>query len=520
MRYLVTGGQMKEIDRHATEVIGIPSLVLMEQAAMAVVSEVLKRAEKHDRIWAVCGSGNNGADGIAAARLLYLQGYGVTVILAGSPENGTPEYKKQIEIARNLGMELFEYGDFIPGRCEIMIDAIFGVGLSREVEGTCRDLIAALLECEPACVVAVDLPSGIHADTGQVMGIALKADVTVSFGYEKLGTMLYPGRSFSKRVVVADIGFPGMDPQGRDFGLFTLEQGDLSMIPSRPAYSNKGTFGRVLLVAGSANMGGAAYLSGLAAYKTGAGLVKLFTVEENRVILQTALPEAVLAVYDPDEAKEACDHFMELVKEECQWADVIVLGPGIGHEPYIRNLVEGVLANAYVPIILDADGLNAVAAHPELAGYFTENIIVTPHLGEMARLTGRTVEEIREGLIPAAREYADRYGITCILKDAVTVAALKDQRTFVNDSGNSAMAKAGAGDVLTGILAGLLALGMGEADAAAMGVYIHGRAGDLVKRRVGQHGLLARELAQAIGSVMGEKNWKEVREDAAIREDL
>lgn len=520
MRYLVTGGQMKAIDRYAMETIGIPSLVLMEQAAAAVMREVLKKAKKHDRIRVVCGSGNNGADGIAAARLLFLKGYGVTVILADSPEGGTKEYQKQIEIAKNLGMELFEYNDFIPGRCEIIVDAIFGAGLSRKVEGTCRDLIAALLECGPAYVVAVDLPSGIHADTGEVMGIALKADVTVSFGYEKLGSMLYPGRSFCGRVVVADIGFPAINREGRDFTAYTLEPRDLSLLPERPAYSNKGNFGKVLIVAGSENMSGAAYLSGLAAYRTGAGLVKIFTVEENRAALQTALPEAVLAVYDPEEAGEPCGHFTELVTEQCQWADVIVLGPGIGRKPYTKNLVEGVLANAYVPIILDADGLNAVACHPELAGYFTENIIVTPHLGEMARLTGRTVEEIREGLIPAAREYAERYGITCVLKDAVTVAALKDQRIFINHSGSSAMAKAGAGDVLTGILAGLLALGLGEADAAAMGVYLHGLAGDLVKRKTGEHGLLAREIAEAAAKVMEEKNWKEAWEDAEIHEDL
>ena len=502
MRYLVSGSQMKEVDSYTIQSIGIPSLVLMEQAAAAVVREVQKKAEKKDRIWAVCGTGNNGADGIAAARLLHLKGYTVTVILAGTKENGTEEYKKQLAIAERLGLNLIEYSDFIPGRCELIIDAVFGVGLSREVGGTYRDLLATLPGCGAAYVVAVDIPSGIHADTGEVMGIALKADVTVTFGYEKLGTLLYPGRAYSGAVVVADIGFPPVSLERLSPELFTYEAEDIRMIPARPAYSNKGTFGRVLIAAGSKNMSGAAYLSAMAAYRMGAGLVKIFTVEENRAILQTALPEAIITTYDPEEAETPTVRFQTLLEAQCEWASVIVLGPGIGQEPYTRNLVETVLANAYVPIILDADGLNTIAAFPELTNYFTENIIVTPHLGEMARLTGSSVETIRGCLIPTAREYADRYGITCVLKDAVTVAALKDQRTYINTSGNSAMAKAGAGDVLTGIIAGLLALGMEESDAAAMGVYLHGRAGDLVKLQSGEHGLLARELTEALADII------------------
>ena len=472
MRYLVSGSQMKEVDSYTIQSIGIPSLVLMEQAAAAVVREVQKKAEKKDRIWAVCGTGNNGADGIATARLLHLKGYTVTVILAGTKENGTDEYKKQLAIAERLGLNLIEYSDFIPGRCELIIDAVFGVGLSREVGETYRDLLATLPGCGAAYVVAVDIPSGIHADTGEVMGIALKADVTVPFGYEKLGTLLYPGRAYSGAVVVADIGFPPVSLERLSPELFTYEAEDIRMIPARPAYSNKGTFGRVLIAAGSKNMSGAAYLSAMAAYRMGAGLVKIFTVEENRAILQTALPEAIITTYDPEEAETPTVRFQTL------------------------------LANAYVPIILDADGLNTIAAFPELTNYFTENIIVTPHLGEMARLTGSSVETIRGCLIPTAREYADRYGITCVLKDAVTVAALKYQRTYINTSGNSAMAKAGAGDVLTGIIAGLLALGMEESDAAAMGVYLHGRAGDLVKLRSGEHGLLARELTEALADII------------------
>ena len=498
MRYLVTGGQMKEVDRYTIENIGIPSLVLMERAALAVAEEVVKHGKKTDRIWVLCGNGNNGADGIAAARMLYLKGYTVSALLAAGKEKGSSEYLTQVSIADRTGVTLVEFSDFIPGTCDILIDALFGVGLDREILGRYREIMEAVLHCRPKFTVAVDIPSGIHSDTGQMMGIAMKADVTVTFGYEKLGTMLYPGKEYGGKVIVADIGFPGESLERLKTEYFTLDPGDEEQLPKRPAYSNKGTFGKVLVVAGSKNMSGAAYLSALAAYRTGAGLVKIFTVEENRVILQTGLPEAIITTYDAGEAEAGTEEFKELLVRQCQWATVIVLGPGLGQESYVRKLVEEVLANAYVPIVLDADGLGAIAANPELTSYFTENIIVTPHLGEMARLTRSSVETISQHLIAAARGYADRYGITCVLKDAVTIGALKDQRTYINGSGNSAMAKAGSGDVLTGIIAGLLALGLEESDAAAFGVWLHGRAGDMVRKKQGDHSLLARELAEEI----------------------
>ena len=509
MRYLVTGKQMKEIDRYTIETIGIPSLVLMERAAYAFVEELKKRIRREDQIWAVCGNGNNGADGVAAARMLFLEGYQILVILARGGDRGSEEYLRQVSIARNLGMNLIDYDDFIPGHCDVLIDAVFGVGLSRPVEGVFYDIITSMSQIHPRLTAAVDIPSGVCADTGKVMGTALKADLTVTFGYEKIGTMLYPGKEYSKMVVTADIGFPQISLEKRGTAYFTFEREDVKKIPSRPAYSNKGTFGRSLIVAGSENMGGAAYLSALSAYRTGAGLVKIFTVEENRIPLQTLLPEAVMEIYDPKEAETGTEAFKALVEKQCRWADGIVLGPGLGRKLYAKHLVEQVLINAYVPIVLDADGLNLISDYPELTGYFTENIIITPHLGEMARLTNKTVRELSENLIESAREYADKYGIICVLKDAVTVVALKDGRCYINSSGNSAMAKAGSGDTLTGILAGLLALGIEEDEAAALGVYIHGLAGDEMREQAGEHGLLARELAWGAAKIVKEGRKKE-----------
>ena len=270
----------------------------------------------------------------------------------------------------------------------------------------------------------------------------------------------------------------------------------------RPAYSNKGTFGKVLLVAGSRNMCGAAYLSALAAYRTGAGLVKILTAEEGRGPLQARLPEAILETYPSVLLPEDVLRYQDRLRRDCEWADVVVLGPGLGQAPYAKALVELVLTEVCSALIMDADALNILAADPRLTGYLTENIIITPHLGEMARLTGKTIGEIQKDLVGTARAYGARYGITCVLKDAATVAALRDGRVYLNTSGNSAMAKAGSGDVLTGVMAGLLAQGMEEMDGVALAVYLHGAAGDRYREENGAYGMLAGELADYVGKVL------------------
>lgn len=510
MRYLVSGEQMKQMDRYTIKEVGIPSMVLQERAAMAVVREVetcaVKTGGRRDRIWVACGLGNNGADGIAAARMLFLKGYQVMILLCGSgaENDGTAEYRQQLKIARVLGVPVEEASDFIPGTCDLLVDAVFGVGLSRKIEDGYADVIAMLKERHPRAVIAVDIPSGIHSDTGQVMGIALKADVTVTFGYEKLGTVLYPGKVFSGRVVVADIGFPEVSyreslcgSQGERTEYVTYGPEDEALRPERAPYSNKGTYGKVLVAAGSKNMSGAAYLSALAAYRMGAGLVKILTVEENRAILQEQLPEAIIETYEPYGSWE------RKIEESLDWASVVVLGPGLGREPYVEKLVKEILVHAYVPIIMDADGLNVIADAPYLTQYFTENIIITPHLGEMSRLTGIPIEEIQGRLIDTAKDYSGRHGITCVLKDAVTVVAGRENQIYLNTSGCSAMAKAGAGDVLSGAIAGLLAQGAENWDGAVLGVYLHGAAGERCLSRYGAHGLLAGDIAEELGRADG-----------------
>lgn len=508
MRYTVTGSQMKEIDRDTIERIGIPSVVLMERAALAVAEaaeELLAGQPKDAGVLVACGTGNNGADGIAVGRILHGRGYRVMVLLAGNLSHATQEHQMQQQIAEKLQVPVAgaeEWLRMCPSETErygVIVDALFGIGLGRPVEGSYRRLLECLAGMEDAGVVAVDIPSGIHADTGAVMGIALPADITVTFGYGKSGLMLYPGRSYAGQVRIADIGFSEVSRERVGWDAQVLEAEDRKNLPGRRADGNKGTFGKVLVVAGSRGMCGAAYLSALAAYRTGAGLVKVLTVPDNRMVLQTQLPEAIVETYDPDEVLGE-GAFSEFLEQQCDWADAIVLGPGLGREPYVETLAELVLSHAYVPMVLDADGLNAVADHPHLTRYFTENIIITPHMGEMARLTGMAVAELKADPLRAARDYSSRYGVVCVMKDAATVVADKEGAAWINGSGCSAMAKAGSGDVLTGVVAGLLARGMEGVEAAAYGVWLHGLAGETAAKALGNDHLLARELADALAA--------------------
>ena len=512
MRRLVTGTQMKEIDKFAIETMEIPSMVLMERAALGVVEEIEKeqKCRKNMQMLLLCGTGNNGADGAAVARILHIRGWQVTVVTVGDAGKRTREMSRQLAIDENLEIPVMEFSDFLPGTYGIVVDAIFGVGLTRELEGEFKEAVELTAKLKPEFTVAVDIPSGIYSDTGKIGGAAVKADLTVTFGFEKLGTVLYPGREMSGRVAVKEIGFPEYEGDwNRRY--YTYDRGDLSLIPARKQNSHKGMYGKVLIAAGSKGMCGAAYLSALAAYRTGAGLVKILTVEENADILQTLLPEAIICSYLPETESEEPEVFKALVEQECSWASVIVLGPGLGKGRHVVKLVEYVLLSAYVPIILDADGLNAVAEYPYLTEFFTENVIVTPHIGEMARLTEQEPEDIKGELIKTAAAYSESYGVTCVLKDAVSVVAGKDGTVYVNTSGSGAMAKAGSGDVLTGMIAGLIALGLSDDEAASMGVYLHGLAGEKAALKRGEHTLLARDIADSI--MQEEEDGNTVQQD-------
>lgn len=513
MEILVDSRQMKQCDKNTIEHFGVPSLVLMERAALSVAEEIETFLQqngneqrsnplKQDRsVLLVCGLGNNGGDGLAIGRILWQKGYPVTIVMPPEPRRVSKETEVQMEILNKYGISIT---DTIPEKdFAVTVDALFGIGLTRNLEGIYKEYIIRMNESR-GLKVAVDIPSGIHADTGEVMGIGFQADITVTFAFAKTGMMLYPGADYAGKVLVKDIG---IDKHGflKDIpSLYRLSQKDLEKIPGRRAHSNKGSYGKVLTVAGHKNMAGAAFLSGKAAYVTGAGLVKIFTEESNRVILQQLLPEAILATYEAWEKESANmkNSLEKLLKETLSWASVIVAGPGLGTGESAKTLVKTILEYAEVPVILDADGLNAAAEHLEWLKSAKAPVIVTPHLGEMARLVQKSIFDIQKQLLQVAQDFAEEYNVICVLKDARTVTALPDRTAYINTSGNNGMATAGAGDVLTGILAGLMAQGMDVSMAAPVGVYLHGMAADRQAAQIGTYGLMAQDIINGISKVL------------------
>lgn len=496
MHYLVSGKEMKLLDRNTSVHFGVPELVLMEQAAMTFVWKFfeLQRTYKKacNRILIVCGSGNNGADGLAVARLLYQKGKDVTIYpigeLAGHRTSNSYNTQKTINEAYQIPM-VTELPD---KSFDVIIDAIFGIGLSRDIIGSLAEGIRKLNE-RSSWKLAVDISSGIDSDCGAILGTSFLAEDTITFSYGKLGQYLWPGNEASGRVHVVPIG---ITEDSRLEGMpeyAVLDKNDLKRLPVRKDHSNKGSYGKLLVIAGSKNMAGAAVFSGTAAYRSGTGLVRILTDEANRQTIQTAVPEAVLITYN--------DGFEEkLLLDQLQWADAVVLGPGIGLETSAKRLVEITLKHYEGPLIIDADGLNIVSKNPEWLLY-KKHVVVTPHLGEMSRLTGETVADIQKNMIKAAKDFAEKYNVICVLKDFRTITAVPHGLTYFNMSGNNGMATAGSGDVLAGMIGALLAQGLSEEDAAAFGVFLHGLAGDAAKNQYSATSMMASDILWGITRV-------------------
>ncbi len=504
MRFILTSEQMQKCDANTMEGYGVPSAVLMERAACSAV-EVIDEAfpDPGASILIACGTGNNGGDGLAMARLLFLKGHVVTVLFPGEEEKCSEEAARQLGIVRAYGIEVIKRlpsEEFLDEELsetafDVVVDALFGIGLTRDIEGTYRTVIEDL-NALSAMKVAVDIPSGLSADTGKVMGIAFCADVTATFGFAKIGQLLYPGADYCGELIVKDIGIDEMSLPGVDPDILMAEPQDLALLPQRKNDTNKGSYGKVLIVAGSFNMAGAAAFSARAAYRSGAGLVRVVTSVENREIIQTLVPEAILATYDEKVEMET------FVREQTIWADAIVLGPGIGRSRQAEDLVKRILAEATVPCLVDADGLNILASHPEWIKEARATLLITPHPGEMSRLAGTSVLAVKDDLIGEATRFADEYGVITVLKDARTIIRLPGEVTWINTTGNNGMATAGSGDVLTGIIGALLGQGIPVSDAVVLGVMIHGMAGDAAAEAVGRTSLMASDLVDGISTVL------------------
>ncbi len=483
---------MRRFDSYTTDEVGIPAAVLMERAALAAFGLIQDYMAGHSHrgrtVLVMAGCGNNGGDGLALARLLAEAGFEIEVWIVGDEARASGLWRQQRKILTHYP------ADFVtkPQRCEytIMIDALFGVGLSRELSGGFREAVEIFNRLSGR-KLALDVPSGVDSDTGKIRGCAVRADETVSFGFCKRGLALYPGCEQAGKVVTADIGIAGGPQDGGTPGMYALDEEPGELLPERSPWGNKGTFGKVLLIAGSVNMAGAAVLAARAAYRMGAGMVKVITPGENRTILQGAVPEALLGT--PED-----------LEGSLEWADVIAVGPGIGRGNTAREMLEKALRQSLLPLLIDADGLNLLSEDRELRSLLSEqgrrgrSVILTPHVGELSRLTGKTVSEIKEDPAGCCSELAMELQAVVAAKDARTFIAKSGEPICVNLSGCSGLATAGSGDVLAGMIAGLLAQGMDACRAACVGVYLHGRAGERISAGIGEHACMA-------GDLLGEK---------------
>lgn len=494
MQLWVNAAQMKAADQYTIQKLGVPSLELMEHAAQACVQVLEDEKVDLSHVCVVCGSGNNGGDGFAIARILQNNRYSVETFCVGNPEHYTEETQEQMHRLQECGGKI-TYGMPQEDSYSVVIDAVFGVGLSRKVEGRYRQVIEQMNRMR-GTKFAVDIPSGLSATTGCILGCAFKADYTVTFQLKKIGLELSQGRTMAGRVIVPDIGV-STDSICEDQEIVRTAGKDIyrKMLPDRPEDSNKGTYGRLLVIAGSKGMAGAAYLNAHAAYMTGAGLVRIYTSSDNREILQTLLPEAIITTYE--------EYNKEELLSLLTWADSVCIGSGLGMSRLSEKILKTVIEYVKVPCLIDADGLNLLAENKNYLNQMAERrFVITPHMKEMSRLTGTPVEELKADRIQILKDFISRYRITCVLKDSRTLIASEEKGIRMNLTGNSAMAKAGSGDVLAGVISGWMVQGKEAEDAAELGTYIHGLSGDLAKFEKGVYSVMARDLIEYISKAL------------------
>ncbi|MBO5460629.1 MAG: NAD(P)H-hydrate dehydratase [Ruminococcus sp.] len=484
MRYLPDGAWMQKADAYTIQGIGVPSVVLMEHAAQSMISALEENNIDCSRTLIVCGSGNNGGDGFAIARLLYQKKNYVTVVFAGKESSMTEECRIQCQVVRNMGIPVVT--EIPENEYSLVIDALFGVGLSREVGGHYAELIEQM-NALSGTKAAVDIPSGVSAFSGKVLGIAFEADLTVTFQCEKIGCVMFPGKQYAGQVIVTDIGISTEIFAGKNEIRYTMDAADLKKhLPKRSQNTHKGSYGKVLMITGSKGMAGAAYLSAKAAYVCGAGLVQIYTDEANRTVLQQLLPEAIISTYEEYEE--------EKLKQLLTWADVVCMGCGLGQGTLSKKIFKAAMQYNTAPCVIDADGLNILSEHMELLKDCRTEMILTPHMKEMSVLLGCSVKEVMENRFELLEKFVNEYPAVCVLKDARTAVASKNSPVYVNTLGNQAMAKAGSGDVLAGTITGLLAGHLKADEAARTGVLLHACGGDEARDELGSYSVLAQNL--------------------------
>jgi NAD(P)H-hydrate epimerase len=544
---------MAEIDR-ATIASGVPAVELMERAGAAVAEAVLDFLHEHDDdhghvhgpgcghaaavqgdgaegpavtgVLVICGKGNNGGDGLVAARLLAEADCTVSVMLLAQPTELSADAQANFEL---LPVEVTV---FMPGpadwaeafgelaeTAEMVVDAIFGTGIVPPLRGPYIDLIRNINDAGIPCL-AVDIPSGVGGDDGRVDPVAVAADTTVTMGLPKRGLLLAPGRDFAGEVEVVDIGFAEEVCEAHTPNVHWLTRWEyLGLLPTRASVSQKYKFGSLLLVAGSRAYGGAATLAGMGALRSGAGLVSLVVPRGLETAMRVSLPEVLTNAVPETDHGTIAPLADEVLADLSKSARALAVGPGLGDDGDTDRWVCDLVAAATQPLVLDADGLNAFARQDRQPRFGSAEVVLTPHAGELGRLAGLTSAEVEARRFELVAEYAARWNVVLMLKGAPSLIAAPDGRVFINASGDDALARAGSGDVLTGLIGGLLAQGLPALKAALLGAYLHGLAGTVAARGMSTRSVLVREVAGAIGLVFEEME-KEASAAAELRERI
>jgi NAD(P)H-hydrate epimerase len=510
---ILSAKQIREIDRLSTEQYGIPGILLMENAGMRVVEALEARFEDLENltIGILCGKGNNGGDGFAAARQLIQKGSLPFIFLFGREEDVVGDAGTNLAILKAIGhpptvigaSDEWDEEKVVVLDADILIDALLGTGLTKPVSGLYAAVITSLGEDFPrAEIISIDLPSGIPADSAEPIGLAVEASATVTFTALKTGLVLAPNCEFAGDVILADIGNPAelLDSPELKLNVIVPEM-FLAATASRQVETNKSDYGKILVVAGSIGKSGAAAMSGQAALRAGGGLVTVATPQGVLPLVAASMPELMTTVLP--ERKDGIDELLN-------GKTVLAIGPGLGSQPAMQKRIRALVERANVPVIVDADGLNAFAECPgELRGGDTKQVIITPHPGEMARLVGRDIETIVAQRLDIARDFARDHNVFVVLKGFRTVVAFPCGEVYVNITGNPGMATGGTGDILTGMIAGIVAqphLGTFTA-RLCLAVYLHGLAGDLAAEALGEESLVATDILRFLPQA-----WEKLRQ--------
>ena len=504
---VVTAEEMRKIDKKTIEECGILGVVLMERAGFAVASKI-KEIFGRKRVIIVSGSGNNGRDGLVVARNLHNEGWDVKVFLTSRPEDLKGDALLQYKAAVKLGVGIKQINEFlihyssVLTRHSVIVDAILGTGLSKNIAGKLSEVIS-LINKSNIPIISVDIPSGISSDNGQVMGAAVRADYTVTFGLPKRGHFLYPGAEYTGKLFVEDIGFPEELLKTEKLNIELLMKDYISaLIPERKKYSHKGNYGHVLIVAGSRGKTGAALMAAKACLRCGTGLVTIGVPESLANIFQSRVTEEMTLIL-PDKGDgtlsvRASNKILDFLNKT---ADLLAIGPGIGVSAETEKLMRTLIKNSETPIVIDADGINSIKGEKEVFSKIKAPLILTPHPGEMARLlqdSGLGIKDIEKDRINTATSFAKETGTYLVLKGVPTIIAMPDGRAFINSTGNPGMATAGTGDVLTGMISGFLNQTPNPIHACITGVYMHGLAGDMAASEKGQYSLIATDIIDKI----------------------